>query len=197
MKNFLASLVLLSFISTANAVFINNGNNTISDDATGLDWLALSVTSGTAYAVAETINTGWRYATNSEVETMFTTLFPSFSTTRPNGVAINEIPALRDESAVFQSLFGITRTNITYGLYLDENSLLTTVGAYLGAADNLVFGLNYSVNYSSNAVILAGRDDFGVYLVRDTVVASVAESSSIYLLAFGLLGLLGTVRKIK
>ena len=49
MKNLLAGFLLLAVVFNANADFTRNaGNNFATDDATGLDWLALSKTQGQA-----------------------------------------------------------------------------------------------------------------------------------------------------
>ena len=71
-----ATLAVLPF-SNANAVIIDHGSF-VSDPATGLDWLDLTATAGLSYNdVSAQLGTGgafegWRYATVSELSTLWT-----------------------------------------------------------------------------------------------------------------------------
>jgi len=194
MKKLLGIFFLLAFTSGVNAAFINNANNTITDDSTGLDWLALSVTTGQAYADAETLNVGWRYATNLEVEGMVAELFQSVIY-NSNGYSDANLAIAMS----FNDLFGLSRSDFaSYGLYLDEEQLLRMAAAWgdaslpLNKGGGRIFGDEFDADYSSG--IASGRAGFGVYLVRGGNTA-VPEASSIYLLGFGVLGLLGVAKR--
>ena len=201
MKSLLASLLLFSFISSTNAAFINNGDNTISDDVSGLDWLSLSVTVNQAYSEAETLNPGWRYATNDEVVNLFNFFFSTFVSNNSSGTSfsgttdypISTYAAQETDIATFQSYFGATSDGQTFGLYKDEDNILRVMGAYWGtnaqdSGTTNVIGDEATENY--DAYIAIPSSVTFTYLVR-----SVPESSSIYLLAFGLLGLFGVARR--
>jgi len=197
MKNLLVSLLLFGFISSTNAAFINNGDNTISDDVSGLDWLSLSVTVNQAYSEAETLNTGWRYATNDEVVNLFNFFFSTFVSNNSNGTSfsgttdypISTYAAQEADIATFQSYFGATPDGQTFGLYKDEDNILRVMGAYWGtnAQDSGTTNvIGDEANENLNAYITTSLNGYSTYVVR-----SVPDSSSIYLLAFGLLSLFG------
>lgn len=180
-----------------NATFTNNGDNTISDNISGLDWLALSETRFHSYADAEVVHTGWRYATNNEVEEMFASFFPNYVANYINGSVTDDIATLTSNSIVapyadmrtdisnFKSLFGLSKpTGQSFGLYRDEDGILRMTGVQ----NVSVYGLDYSRDndFLANAIV----ERYSAYLVRET---SVPEASSIFLLAFGIFGLLGSV----
>ncbi len=200
MKSLLAGLVLVSFIFNANAAFTRiAGNNFATDDATGLDWLALSETRNQIYNNAESLYTGWRYATNSEVTTMFTTLFPGYASENSYGYSYTYATII-DEVATFQSLFGfsgLTGTYVSYGFYLDESNILRMLGATSSNSNEIVYGTNFFNDLTAN--LTTPNSVAGTYMVRTTVPVSgstpVSESASLYLLAFGLLGLLTVARR--
>ena len=187
MKSLLAGLLLLGFVSTANAAFTRDaGNNYTTDDVASLDWLALTETSGQDYSQAEALNIGWRYATQTEVEAMYATLLPGVDVTS-SGVGVSE-----PDLSFFKSLFGITSSSAyTFGSYVDDASQLvvtsgvTNFGFYYATSIEIQLGID---NLPAGAYSAAGT-----YMVRNT--ASVPEASSIYLLAFGLLGLFGAARR--
>ena len=201
MKNLLASLLLLGFVSSANAMFINNGDNTVTDNISGLDWLALSETNNQAYSQAETLHVGWRYASNNEIEDMLTTLFPNFTDNTGYGYADSHYsPVYTDihsDVDAFRTLFGASggkELPQTYGLYADENGRLSLAGVVREmplTKRSLVFGSDYDYDFSRYAD--TALEIYGTYLVR----AAVPEAASIFLLAFGLLGLIGVRAKRK
>ena len=73
-----ASATILFVLSTSvNASFINYGTFT-TDTAERIDWLNLSQTSNATMADSLSSNSGWRYATNLEVENLFNVMFDGF-----------------------------------------------------------------------------------------------------------------------
>ena len=196
---------VLVLSSQVNAAFINNGDNTISDNTSGLDWLALSVTAGQAYNQAETLNAGWRYATNSEVENMFSELFDGYYDTSPDGFSSSKDNPYADQSidfANFTNLFGLTSdlstTDLTvqrsFGLYENELNQLTYLGTFFQQTptDNVevVLGSNLVGDFESMRETVGGQT--GTFLVRQAV-ASVPESPSWFMMIVGLVGLFGSV----
>ena len=170
------------------------------DESTGLEWLDLSVTAGQDYVDAETLNPGWRYATNAEVETIFPILFDGYYDTWPSGMSRETQGAYVDQRTdvnSFIDLFGIVWTNSTdeasTGLYMDEDNILRMMGAQYRFdptdTDSFIFGLEYTNVYSTTSNFLEG-----IYLVRDTVVPVPA---AVWLFGSGLLGLIGVARRKK
>ena len=190
MKSLLAGFLLLSFVTSANAVFTRDGgNNFATDDATNLDWLSLSETVGQAYNDAESLNSGWRYATNLEVENMFASIFPNVVYTAYYGYA--DLPL----DTRFSELFGVTNGsgNSSFGLFLDDTDTLRIAGTSdYGGNTTRVLSSSYYINADSYRD--QGRDIYGVFMVRNTT-SSVSESSSLYLLALGLFGLFVAARR--
>ena len=200
MKSLIAGILLLVFVTSSNATFTRvGGNNYSTDDSTGLDWLALSETAGQAYNNAESLNIGWRYATNFEVEGMFASLFTNFVASNSSGYAYaNTYSGQHQDVITFRSLFGVSAPSIpdhyfSYGLYRDENSIVRLLGTEIWNLDrnNVVFGPQYITNYDAAADQPIKWS--ATYLVRSA--DSVPEAASIYLLTFGLLGLFGAVRR--
>ena len=193
MKSLLAGLLFLVFVTSANAAFTRDtANNYATDDVSGLDWLALTETLGQAYNDAETVNTGWRYATNTEVEAMFDSIFPNYANENASGYS-DSYTGIITEAIAFRTLFGAT--NIfggSFGVYRDESSALSLLGSVGGPYALGVYGTNYS--YPDISILDEGDTgvELGNFMVR---AAAVPEASSLYLLAFGLLGLLGAIRR--
>lgn len=175
-------MLFSSAIFNANAALIDNGNFT-TDTTQGLDWLDLSATAEMSYADAIGANSGWRLATNFEVEKLFGQVFPNYvSNTASDSSFLSPEQAgytnQAEEAQSFISLFGDTKvggpptdpTLQSFGHYQDEGGIWRIFGAQYresqtGAATSTVFGLNNTVEYSA-----AGSDDTGILLVRTSVV---------------------------
>jgi len=187
MKKLLAGFFLYSLMTYATAAFINNGDNTTTDTSTGLDWLALTVTQSYTYNDAATNNPGWRYATETEVHTIFDSIFVNFVATGP-GIDSNKAGQTA-EVAVFSSIFGITATSATgdktFGFYRDGAGTIRTAGY-----DSTAIYRHYQYGSATGTYL----QKFGAFMVRTSSV-SVPEASSVLLMAFGLLGLFATARR--
>ena len=192
----LATTVLILSTST-NAALIDNGTYT-TDDVSGLDWLDLSQTANDTYSSAETINSGWRYAKNVEIENLFGLMFAGYYyTSTAGGHSDSRYGAYSnqaDDVTAFQSLFGFSNvvngSLYSYGQYEDENNILRFMGTYLGQYSTVV-GLN------STADREAYRDStsntgMGVYMVRTS---AVPVPAAMWLFGSGLVGLIGVARR--
>jgi len=199
MKSLLVSLLLLGFISSANSAIIDNGYYT-TDTNTGLDWLDLTETAGKTYddvameLGVDGLYAGYRYATAIDVSALIT----NYTGTEDNGFWAVQFDADANIGGLIQ-LLGNT--------YVDRSP------SYLNYAEGMLatpFTLNGEVigrdtvrirDYEEELDGIDYLDYYGFvysgtptssFLVRNT---SVPESSSVYLLAFGLLGLFGTTRR--
>ena len=79
------------------------------DPVSGLEWLNLSETANMAYNDAPTSFPGWRYATNAEIEALFSTWFPAFVPDPRSGSAdsfFSPYPEINDEARGFIEAFG-------------------------------------------------------------------------------------------
>ena len=191
--------VFLSVVSYgASAALIDNGTYT-TDTESGLDWLDLSVTDGQAYNSATTLNPGWRYATNAEVENIFGLLFEGYYNT-DGGFSHSSDGAYADQSIDvdnFISLFGLTGTNssadLSWGFYEDESMTLRLFGVTdFFDGRTIVYGPNHTPDFDGSRPTGSGL--VGNYLVRETVVPIPA---AVWLFGSGLIGLIGVARRLK
>lgn len=208
MKNILATIVLFGFVFNANAALIDNGDWT-TDDINGLDWLDLSITDGQSYNLATSLNTGWSYATNTQVVDLFDQLFSGYYDTSGLGFSssgyagANVYAGYTDQNSdvdLSQELFGYTYINnnfdFSFGFFKDENGKLTLMGTgqfidpLYPADSTTVYSPDYINDYAG---FIDGHSSNGIYLVRQT--SSVPEPSSLFLMSIGLLTLFGAVRK--
>lgn len=181
------------FTNSAFATFINNADNTITDDVSGLDWLSLSVTVGQAYNQAELLNPGWRYASNDEVVNLFNSFFPTYtdndSTCHCSFTVFGTTYSNQDaDISQFQSFFGSTADGQTFGLYKDEDNILRMMGAYNDPISTVSAVYSDEFTDSFEAYASTALSGYSVYLVRNTM--SAPEPTSIGLMCFGLVGLL-------
>ena len=196
------TIVMVSLLVTstyANAAFINNGDNTITDDVSGLDWLALSVTEGQSYSQAETLNSGWHYATNDEVVNLFGYFFSTYTdnniTSHFSHTAFGTTYANQDaDIELFQSFFGATTDGQTFGLYKDEDNVLRMMGAYNDpfSSTTAVYSDEFTDNW--DAYITTPLNGYSTYLVRNTN-STVPETPPVFLFSLVLLGLFGIARR--
>lgn len=146
----------------------SNDNLATLDTATGIEWLDLSLTVNMAYSAAATGNLagfeGWRLATNSEVETLFEHSFDNPVYGSNGYVRTVEDIDLLNELDSFNAFFGSTLNgNLSYGLFMDENSILRLAGVHTGI--DRLFGPNYISDLSH--VIDGGNYSQGLFLVSD------------------------------
>jgi len=211
-----ALVAALTIPTIVNAALIDNGTYT-TDTYTGLDWLDLSETSGLSYNDARLLLPEWRYATNPEVENLFSIVFNGFYSTlnlisdpytglsrTEDGTYSNQLRDVRN----YQALFGVTKwvsatDRVTYGLYLDEDNLLKFIGAtydpnytlYDPLGRTVIYGTEYTENeYFGNELTdrTIGSTFAGTYLVRTS---AVPIPSTIWLLGSGLIGLIGLAKR--
>ncbi len=193
---------LLAFSVNANSALIDNGLYT-TDDVSGLDWLDLTVTDSQAYNSVEALNPGWRHATNSEVENIFSTLFDGYYSNLSNGGSSSSSGAYADQyedTINFMSLFGITGTfndngyitEYSWGAYLDENNILRQMGARLStwSGATTLSGIDPTLDIGS--IINTGNSYYGTYMVRASVVPVPA---AVWLFASGLIGLVSLAKR--
>ena len=202
----ITSLIIGLIVSTnVNALFIDNGSYT-TDSNSGLDWLDLSETANLTMTEALSSNTGWRFASNIEVENLFVSMFDGYYDTAGIGVSMSGMNEYADQSIDiehFESLFGPVQTIIgpnfenlhTYGYYLDESNNQRMMGTMSMVDNSYSFSVIYGYQYD---LILDENEkgiEFGTYLVRDTV--AVAEPTTLWLTGVGLLSFIGISKRRK
>jgi hypothetical protein len=193
----LISLMLLGLsISSVNASLVDNGNY-ITDTVTGLDWSDFTRSWNKSYSQAATDNSGWRHATNSEVEGLFGVLFDGYFDTNSAGFSSEFDTEYADHSAdvsAFESLFGwenVSGERRAYGFYSDENNLIRLMGTRNTSSGSYIFGLNLIYDYSPGNA----NSGIGSYLVRD--LSPVPVPAALWLFGTALIGLVGMSRRRK
>lgn len=198
MRNLISNMVLFLTVVAfnSNAALIDNGAYTTDTDS-GLDWYDLSFTAGINYNDAGSFYPGWRYASNSEVENIFSIMFPEYSDTVDGAyystTTAGSNPNRLSDALYFQNLFGAyadTSWDYSYGMYQDEDNILRMTGASIRKSDMLtnVYGTEFTNNYDSSLSSSLGPE-YGVYLVRE--ISAVPVPSAILFFGSGLLGLIG------
>ena len=202
-KSFIGAMcICLAIISfNANAALVDNGTYT-TDDVSGLDWLDLEFTSS-SYSDALTGNAGWRYATNAEVENLFSIAFDGYyDTNTTNHTSSNYQSYYNDQITdilIFQDLFGLSgaspsvlKHEYSYGMYVDEDGILRIMGARITEDESLhlVVSTEYTEIYDPNTV-----DIYNTFLVRDVSVVPIP--ASLWLFGSGLISLISIARRKK
>lgn len=222
MYKILTLALFLTVATNAQAILIDNGTYT-TDTATNLDWADLSATLNNSYnSVSSVFDTyqggGWRYATNRDVETIFTALFDGFYANSPEGLSYSKFygstySAQDADVSNFAELFGVvtypnSSAYLSLGMYLDEDALLKMVGVY---NDKLGLTVIYGTEetYDRSQYLTKANAYVGTFIVRDGFIAiepevqiftkiptevKVPEPSALILLSLGLLSL-GIVKR--
>jgi hypothetical protein len=182
-------LTVLFVAGTAQAALIDYGSYN-SDDVSGLDWLDFSVTLGMNHADALANNSGWRHATEAEVEDLFWQSFDGYYETNNLHYSSTSDGAYADQAEdvdIFGGLFGVTGRR-TVGFYEDDEGFIRLMGALKSSEySSAVYGMGYDEVYSadySSAVV-------GNYMVRTSMSPVPA---AVWLFGSGL-GLLGWFRR--
>jgi hypothetical protein len=170
-KSFLLATLLIS--SSANAAVIN-----------GLDWLELSATGSDALGSESYNNTltpgligqGWDYATQAQVEGLYSTMFSS---------GVNNTTA-----AQFMTTLGVSTTGsgsdlYSRGLYMADNSELHLMGVQTSDGTNYLVFAPGTNSYGADTSYT-----FGTYLVRPVPVPAAA-----WLFGSAVLGLAAVKRR--
>ncbi len=168
-------LALVLWGGSAQASLVDNGSFT-TDTVSELDWLDISETTGMSWSDAPGNNSGWRHATNDDVEDLFARAFDGYYDTNPEGTSYSSQGAYADQDddiAAFNDLFGFSFMNpgvnqSSFGSYKDENRRVTLMGSYENFYQNhfnYVIGLEWDGEYSENDSGL-----YGVFLVRTSVI---------------------------
>jgi len=198
-----ATALVLS--SSVNAALISTDLNVVGDGLvtldtdTGLRWLDLSITDNQTYVDALASNPAWSYATNSQVESLFATLFPGYVETSANHLSVHDnITDTQYQQVInFSNLFGFTGTYngglYSGGLYSDEDGILRMMGSLHDSSRTIVYGDEFRSNFEYSRST-SGNSNFGVYLVQTSVVPVPAAA---WLFGSGLIGLAGYARRKK
>ena len=219
-----SAVTALVLSSSVNAAFIKDGG-VVTDDVTGLEWLDLLATTNVSYTDALTVanqnhGSGWRYATQAEVEQLMGSFFPNYSQTHESGDGGYEYcveggcyDAERRQSAdEFYDLFGTHRASW-------ENAYASGVNEYAsgfvaspnGATAISVYGITHTYRTSGSARVPSsltvymdsyttpgGAINFsvGTFLVNGPLHV-VPVPAAAWLFSSGLIGLVGFARRKK
>jgi hypothetical protein len=203
MRSFFIVLSLLLSGAT-QAALVDNGSYT-KDTVSGLKWLDLSTTGNMTMVDALAANSGWRLASNAEVEDLFAQLFVGYYDSNVEyGLSIWEdywpeeniqgaYAGHVEDSEAFLDLFGVVRSDsggereLAHGLYFDEDGIVRAVGVdhesgYVrGVINGLESVYDRSYNYETSA-----STSSGTFLVQGTLVPIPA---SVWLFGSALAGL--------
>lgn len=201
-----AALTVLTF--NANAAIIDNGIYT-TDEASGLDWLDLTVTDGQSFnTVSERIGSGgnlegWAYATMSQFEAFMV----HFGATTQSTCLIDETSLCSwsvENNGIVESVLtlmgDLSGNRSSRGLLLDDLDTTITpdvhVAAYLyDRADGTKYlTQDYISTYYIQQLDTTGGFETGSFLVRASVVPVPA---AVWLFGSGLIGLIGVARRKK
>jgi hypothetical protein len=175
----LSATILLFAAGLAKAALVDNGTYT-TDTGSGLDWLDLDQTDGLSPIDALAANSGWRYATFTEIDTLYSTAFPSAPDDIPYdefGVYDND-PGTYQNAVDFVSLFGVTDMRgsllVSSGIYYDDSGEVLAMSIQPQAPQNNYYYLykhvrDYiTIDYTEDPTFSDYRR--GSYLVRTSVV---------------------------
>lgn len=196
---FTAGIIVYSLsVNAAPVTLVPHGNYT-SDTVNGLDWLDLIHTSNYSYnnAIAASSSVdggGWRYATNTEIISLYSQLFPSLAPS-VHVVFGTLLPQIDDFTSIFGTSYALTWSQGIYsrGLYEDEAGVLRLAGVenanLINGANSVIYGLSHGSIFESARN--TPSDTVGTFLVRPSVVPVPA---AVWLFGSGLLGLIAVAR---
>ncbi len=187
-KSIFFAALLAGTCATAQAEFVNattdDGLDVSYDTQSKLLWLDLTHTFDKAARTAESefSSAGFRLASNSEVENMFTDIF---ATSNPYvDKKSYEAPPenYAREALEYQSLFGTTGSGhfYSFGLYQDESNTWRQAGTRMGDGA-FVPGWEWVFNGLENTTntgrfeSITGSSAYGTFLVRETTVSEQRE----------------------
>lgn len=213
MKNLLAGLILLGFVSNVGAVTIGSlsydesveNNEIITDSLNNLEWLRWDVLENLDYAqTLSAIATngaydGWNIAHNSQAQMFTDALLGSNPCSLVGYTLCHENDSPIDYAAVIGDNY-YANPGYDYAFYLSDN-----VGEEVGYIEALSPSSGAStIRKYNDWNSIAASDQFAanntahvspISWLLYRAPANVSEASSIYILAFGLLGLLLVARR--
>jgi len=166
---FFAALIVFMAGPTHAALIDKSGYTT--DSESGLDWLDENLTAGLTYTEATTRYSGWRPATNAEVEDLFWKAFDGFAPTREDGRSYGSdsgvYPDNQLDATNFFNLFGPHDDYWAVGMYEDEDGILRQMGVRWGLTNSWIYGLELTSDQEYRRD-WANSSTSGTFLVRDS-----------------------------
>jgi hypothetical protein len=189
-KKLLAVTLLTLAANSAQAELYNIDAFTDGDkkgafvDTLNVAWLDLDLNFSTSFAQALSDYPDYRLATNSEVETLFNSAFPSLASAEVNNFNGNSTssrltPELRAEMLNWADAFGfsVDNSNYSFGRYYDEDATVRTLGIRNTAqsfSSWFIAGTEHSSTYSTaNQGVV-----HSVFLVKDLNGAELSSARS-------------------
>lgn len=187
---FLLLFIALTIAVPVHAALVDKGSFT-TDTGSGLDWLDLTETDNMSMLDAVAANSGWRLATESEVQGLFAQLFDGYYANDAFGIGYSysyDGPTYADQIEDIlnmQSLFGVSIVEgqtwqYTMGMYLDDGACygdpcVRLLGArYINSTYHMVYGPDYwpsdSQELNNTYYDINSDAAWGTFLVRSTVV---------------------------
>lgn len=182
---------LLSVLSQANAVLVDNGDYT-TDTRTGLDWLDMSFSQGLSYNASIANNPGWRAASKSEVANLLG--IPPFFRDLANYSIVKEVVDLLGATVV--NLSYPTERHYLWGFTSDPGQVIgwpSGVVLYYGFNDEGPLDGSWVDNAFGSTSKDVGVAHFGTLLVRASSVPDTGSALGFF--GFAILALIGLHRR--
>ena len=150
-RSFAVSAASIVIAAPGYAALLDNGGYT-TDTESGLDWLDENLTAGLTFTEATTRYSGWRPATNAEVEDLFAKAFDGFVATRADGTSYGTdagvYPDHQVDATNFRDLFGTHDDDerLSWGMYEDEDGILRQIGVNWGLSNSLIYGPEHTAS---------------------------------------------------
>jgi hypothetical protein len=165
------SALIVFMASPGHAALIDNGAYT-TDSQSGLDWLDENFTAGLTYTEATTLYSGWRPATNAEVEDLFWKAFDGFFPTEADGSSYSLNGGVYPDHEIdvtnFFNLFGPHDDRHAFGMYEDEDGILRQMGVKRNIyGPDSIYGPEYTASQEHHRDS-ASSSSSGTFLVRDS-----------------------------
>jgi len=207
-------LIALMMFQNAHASLVKDGLE-LNDDVSGLSWLDLTYTINNNYTDIQSLlasdsnyagKNNFRLATETEVNGLFTQVFPSFATNTTAtlaGADNNDVSYFTDSDGAYATeierwfeLMGQTPAGdyrTAYGLFLADDGSLEMTGAsrYQPSGDFTHSDYVYGAEYDKNYLEVRSFSFIGWFLVNDFEEpdVSVPEPGTGILLVIGVFGL--------